>query len=618
MDTQTLPTPESHAFQAEVQQLLHIVVHSIYTDREVFVRELVSNAADALEKRRYEELAAGAAVGGYPLEISIETDDVAKTFTIRDTGIGMTREDLEKGLGTIAHSGTRAFLSALKEKGTRDVSLIGQFGVGFYSVFMVAERVRVETRARHGESRGWVWESDGGGTYTVSEREGLDFGTRIVVALKSGAEEFSRAAEIKRVLRRYSSFVPFPIRMGAETVNTLQAIWAKSPREVEDAQYGEFYKFISGTGEDPLYKLHFTAEAPLDLRVLLYVPGENVERFGLGKMTPQVDLYCRLVMIQKHPEGLLPDWMRFVRGVVDSEDLPLNISRESMQDSALLRRIASTVTSKFIRFLADQAKEDPEKYAQFHAKFGAFIKEGISGDFAHQRELAGLLRFETSATEGGKLASLSDYVARMKPEQKAIYFLSGPSREACEGSPYLDIFRARGLEVVFTRDAADDFVLQSLREFEGKRLLSADSPEVELDPVESASEQALSRADAEDLCGWIRKSLEGRIGSVRVSSRLVGHPGMIVGDGFMTNAMRRVMAAMGREEAPSSAELTLEINPAHPLIVRLHGLRATREDLARDIANGLLDNLLLGAGLMTEIRPIVERYNAMLMRAAGE
>ncbi len=618
MDTQTLPTPESHAFQAEVQQLLHIVVQSIYTDREVFVRELVSNAADALEKRRYEELSSGSAAADGALEISIETDDVAKTFTIRDTGIGMTREELDKGLGTIAHSGTRAFLSALKEGGTRDVSLIGQFGVGFYSVFMVAKRVRVETRSRRGDGRGWVWESEGAGTYTVAERDGLDFGTRITVELKEDAHDFARAAHVKGILRRYSSFVPFPIRMGSETVNTLQAIWAKSPREVEDAQYTEFYKFISHAGGDPLYRLHFTADVPLDLRVLLYVPDENVERFGLGKMTPQVDLYCRRIMIQRHPEGLLPDWMRFVRGVVDSEDLPLNISRESMQDSALLRRISSTVTSKFIRFLADQAKEDARKYADFHAKFGSFIKEGISSDFAHQRDLAGLLRFETSSTPAGELSSLADYVSRMKPEQKAIYFLAGPTREACEASPYLDIFRERGIEVLFTRDAADDFVLQSLREFDGKRLLSADSPEVDLGPVEAKSDAALPRADAEDLCGWLRRSLEGRIGSVRVSNRLVGNPGMVVGDGIMTNSMRRVMATMGREEAPSSAELTLEINPAHPLIVRLRALQATREDLARDIAHGLLDNLLLGAGLMTDMRPIVERYNAMLMRAAGE
>jgi len=616
MTAETTPAPagERHAFQAEVQQLLNIVIHSIYTDKEVFVRELVSNAADALEKRRYESLQAGKPTDA--LDIVIETDDIAKTFAIRDTGVGMTREEMVAGLGTIAHSGTRAFLAKLAEGGGKDVGLIGQFGVGFYSVFMVAEKVTVESRSWQDGATGHVWESDGSGTYSIEPKEGLEPGTRITLTLRDGEEQFSRASDIQRILRRYSSFVPFPIRLGGEAMNTLQAVWAKNPRDVKDEEYNEFFHYIAGSADDPLYKLHFSSDVPIDLKALIYVPTENLERFGFGKMTPQVDLYCKKVLIQKHPEELLPAWMRFVRGVVDSEDLPLNIARESMQDSQLLRRIASAVTSRFLKFLAEQAKENPEQYKKFYATFGAFLKEGVTSDFQHQRDLAGLLRFESSKTTGEETTSLAEYVERMGPDQKDIYFLNGASREAIEAGPYLEIFKARDIEVLYTKDAADDYVLQSLMMFSEKSFRSGDSPDVKLDPLEGNADDSLSRADAEALCGWMRKQLEGRVGSVRVSSRLVTNPAMVVGDGMMTNAMRRMMTLLGREEAPDASSLTLEINPAHPFVVKLNALRQGDEELAKLLSDQLLDGVLLGAGLLSDAQGLVERMNKVLLRAA--
>jgi TNF receptor-associated protein 1 len=333
-------------------------------------------------------------------------------------------------------------------------------------------------------------------------------------------------------------------------------------------------------------------------------------------MTPQVDLYCKKVLIQKHPEELLPTWMRFVRGVVDSEDLPLNIARESMQDSQLLRRIASAVTGRFLKFLGEQAKENPEQYNKFYSTFGAFLKEGVTSDFQHQRDLAGLLRFESSKTTGEETTSLAEYVERMKPDQKDIYFLNGSSREAIEAGPYLEIFTARDIEVLYTKDASDDYVLQSLMMFSEKSFRSGDSPDVKLDPLEGKEEDSLSRSDAEDLCGWMRKQLEGRVGSVRVSNRLVNNPAMVVGDGMMTNAMRRMMTMLGREEAPDASSLTLEINPAHAFVVKLNALRKGDEELAKLLSDQLLDGVLLGAGLLSDAQGMVDRMNKVLLRAA--
>jgi molecular chaperone HtpG len=620
----TPPATERHAFQAEIRQLLDIVIHSLYTEREIFVRELISNAADALEKFRHEALIhPDLPERDRELEVRIALDDQAKSFSISDSGIGMTREEIVTNLGTIAHSGTKAFLSRLSESGGRDVNLIGQFGVGFYSAFMVAKKVTVETRSYHsdpekGDSQGWVWESDGSGEYTLAPREGLSHGTTITIELKDDAAEFANESRIKGIIRHFSSFVAFPVFLKGERVNTVQALWTRPKAEIKEEEYTEFYRFVANASDDPLLRLHFSADAPLAINALLFVPPDNFERLGFGRVKPGVDLYCRKVLILRHPEELLPEWMRFLRGVIDSEDLPLNISREMLQDNRLVRKLSNVISGRFIKFLEEQSKNDPDKFAQFYKTYGSFLKEGVTQDFVHGKDLARLLRFESSTTEKGATTTLTDYVARMKDDQKEIYYINGPSREAIEAGPYIEAFRARGIEVLYTHEPIDDFVLSTLGEFEEKHFVSADSGDLHLpgEEPEQAGE-ALAESDGWALCGWLKTALGDRVREVKISHRLVDSPAVATTEGPMSSAMQRVMMAVNRGgEAPGM--MRLEINPRHGLVRRLHALRSSDEAFAKELAEQLLDNALLAAGLLMDPRGMVARMNRLLERAAGK
>lgn len=368
---------EKKEFQTEVKRLLDIVINSLYTDREIFLRELISNSADALEKLRYQSVVNKEIIGkDLPLEIPILLDDKEHTITITDTGIGMTRDELIENLKTIAHSGSKTFIQQLNESDQKDLSLIGQFGVGFYSAFMVAKKIRLLTRSYLPNETGCEWVSEGLGSYDLRAVEDLPRGTKIILELKEDAHEFAGEARIKEIIREYSSFVPFPIKVNGEQVNTVQAIWTRNKNEVTEEEYNEFYKFIATAHDEPLYRLHFTADAPLAINALLFVPQNNFERFGFGRMQPGTNLYSRKILIQPHSESILPEWLRFVKGVVDSEDIPLNISRETAQDSALIAKLQRVITGRFLRFLDKEAQDDPEKYAEFWSRFNMFIKEG--------------------------------------------------------------------------------------------------------------------------------------------------------------------------------------------------------------------------------------------------
>ena len=413
---------ETKEFQAEVKKLLDIVIHSLYTERDIFVRELISNAADALEKFRHQRLLEKEVFDSHvPLEITIDVDDTSHTLTITDTGIGMTRAEMEMNLGTIAHSGSDTFLADLAEAAKKDISLIGQFGVGFYSAFMAAQKVRVLSRSYVPDAEGHEWSSDGSGSYTLTEEKGLRRGTRIIVELKDDAHEFANEEKIKAIIKQYSNFVPFPIKVKGETVNTVQALWARNKNEIKEEEYTEFYKFIGNAFDEPLQRLHFTADAPLAINALLFVPRENIERLGFGRMKSGVNLYCQKVLIEQHSENILPEWLRFLKGVVDSEDLPLNISRQALQDSALVAKLKKVITKRFLKFLGEQATKDAEKYNGFFADFGIYLKEGVTSDYAYRDEIAKLLRFESSKSEAGMLISLEDYIERMVEGQKEIY-----------------------------------------------------------------------------------------------------------------------------------------------------------------------------------------------------
>ncbi len=613
-------------FKAETKKLLDIVINSLYTEKDVFVRELISNAADALEKFRHQSLTATDVFDDHlPLEISIELDEEKNTLTIIDTGIGMTREELENNLGTIAHSGSNTYLAELVEAAQKDVSLIGQFGVGFYAAFMAGSTVRVQTRSWD-KSEGNEWVSDGAGSFTISEMEGLHRGTKIIVELKDDAKDYAQDWKVSAIVKQYSSFVSFPIKLGGETVNTVQALWTKGRNEITEEEYTEFYKFVANATADPMYKLHFSADAPLAINALLFVPTENFEGFGFGKVDPGVNLYCQRILIDQHSKTILPEWLRFLKGVVDSEDLPLNISRQALQDNALVAKIRKVITKRFLKHLDEQAKKDPEKYLEFWSTFGMYLKEGATSDYEYQKEIGKLLRFESSKSEADKPVSLADYVLRMNPDQEEIYFINGPNRGAIEAGPYVEMFKEKEIEILYTLEPIDDFVLNHLGEFDGKKLVSADRADLSLskdgeeekDNENTTDEEKQAGENMDALTKWMQEVLADNISEVTVSKRLVDAPAMIVNpDSYMTSSMERIMAANRREQGIPGMEKSkkkLEINPKNDLIVRLSELQKTDADFAAQVAHQIHDNAMIQAGLLVDPLQMVERNYKILSR----
>ncbi len=599
-------TPEKHEFQAEIAQLLDIVIHSLYTDKEIFIRELISNAADATEKLRFLQTS-GTEVfqADRPLNISVNTDDTGHTITIADAGIGMTRDELVENLGTIAHSGSKAFLQQVKEN-KENPNIIGQFGVGFYSAFMVATKVTVYTRSYKNDEMGWIWTSDGANSYEIEAGSDLDRGTKIVINLKKDDEEFSTEYRVESIIKRYSNFVGFPIELNGKSVNTISAIWTRSKSELTDADYDEFYKFIGHDIEPPQYRFHFTADAPLAINALLYVPKNSPERPGMPKAESQVHLYCRKILIQSKSKTLLPDWLRFLKGVVDSEDIPLNISRETMQDSALMQKLNKVLSGRFLKFLDDESKSDVDKYNAFFKEFGHYLKEGVVSDYTHRDALAKLLRYETSTSEIA--VAISDYISRMPEEQKEIYFIAAQNRDACLASPYYEGLKAKGFEVLFLFDPWDEFVMDHLREFDGKKLVAAERAEIELDATEKKLDETASRL----LANFMKETLGEKVNEVRVSSRLVDSPAVLVeSDKSMTSSMRRMLKNMNRgAEIPFKHDL--EINANHPMLAGLEASREARPEVAKQVVEQIYDNALISAGLLEDPQAMLKRINSLL------
>jgi molecular chaperone HtpG len=608
-------TPEKHVFQAEIQQLLDLVVHSLYTDKEIFLRELVSNASDAMEKLRHVEATEkNIHQPTLPLEIHITTDEEAKTLTITDYGIGMSHDELVKNLGTIAHSGTKAFLKSVKEGGAVPGNMIGQFGVGFYSAFMVADKVSVHSRAWHADSPELVWTSDGRSGYEIQETSGLDRGSKLVLHLKEDCAEYATESRVKHLIETYSNFVGFPILLNGKRVNEVEALWLKNKSEITDEQYKAFYQFACKAWDEPAYRLHFSADAPLAINALVFAPSENPERMGFGKAEPAVALYCRKVLIDPSPKDLLPDWMRFMKGVVDSADIPLNISRETMQDSALIRKLGSVISKRVIKMFEKEAEADPEKYRGFYRKFDRFFKEGVVTDHPNREALAKLLRFESSLTEPGAVCGFTDYVSRMKDGQESIYYLVGAGREQIESSPYIEAFKARGLEVIYFTDAVDEYVVESLGTFDGKKLVSIRHGGVELED-HAAEGESLSTEQTTALCDFLKTELGDRVVSVSSGKRLVEHPviALVPADG-MSPQMRQMMKAMD-ENFKDEVKVELEINPRHPLVRKLAEAKDANPELAKLVSRQLLDNALISAGLLEDARDTISRMNTLMEKA---
>ncbi len=608
-------TPQKFEFQAEIKQLLDIVIHSLYTEKEIFVRELVSNASDALEKLRHLQLTEKEIFDdNLPLEISVTTEDTAKTITIQDFGIGMTRDEMIENLGTIAHSGSKAFLQALSEGGEKNANLIGQFGVGFYSAFMVAKSVAVYSHSWRHDAPGHVWTSDGSGSYEIEEVEGQRRGTKVVITLKDDCSEYATGSRIERILKQYSAFVSFPIELNATRINTVQALWLRSKNEITDEEYAEFYKFQSHAFDEPRLRLHFSADAPLQINALLFVPQTNPEKFGFSRAEPSVSLYCRKVLIDAAPADLLPEWLRFVKGVVDSEDLPLNISRETMQDKALIEKLNKVITKRFLKMLEEEATGESGAFTAFYEEFGVFLKEGAALDYGHREQLMKLLRFESSFTEKGKLTSLADYVSRMQPDQSDIYFLLGANREAIESGPYLEGFKSRNLEVIFCYEPVDEYVMSNVREFDGKKLTGADRADVKLaDLAANADDGALDGEALTALTTWIKETLGERVDEVKVSGRLVDSPAIALNsDGAMSPHMRRMMRAMSKDAPEPPVRVNLEINPRHAVIKRLAVSREEAPERATLVVEQLLDNALISAGLLDDPTKMIARLTKLL------
>jgi molecular chaperone HtpG len=615
---------QEFTFQAEIKQLLHLLSHSLYQTREIAVRELVSNASDALDKMRYIALTDETRRDTGPLEIVVEGRKEDKQLVIRDSGIGMTHDELVENLGTIAHSGSLDFLKsmAVKPESKADLSLIGQFGVGFYSSFMIADSVRVRTRSYQEEQGGWEWSSDGTGTFRVTPAEGLERGTEVILHLKEDAQDLLEDWHIKSVLRKYSSFVPHPIKVGGEVVNDQKPIWVEPRSQVSEEQYTRFYQHLTHRGDEkPLWHLHLAADSPIQFRAIVYCPPSNVELLGFGRTEHGLNLCVKRIFVQHNCRDLVPEYFRFLYGLVDSEDLPLNVSRETLQDNTVIRRIRNTLVKGVIDRLSQMAEEKPDEYAAFYRQFSMFLKEGVAVDAANRDRLAKLLRFHSTHSEAE--TSLDDYVKRMAAEQKRIYYLGGPDMAAIRKSPNLEIFRRRGLEVLFLSEAVDEFVMSALHTFDGKTLTSIDADELELPGTEVETPETKEEEAKTTAAGFgrvlerFRKALGERVQEVRESKRLTDSPCCLVNaEGGFSTQMRRLLKMTNRE-LPESRRI-FEVNPAAPLIKRLAQLSSNSEHDAFIERCGLqlYTNALALEGALDEPEALVARVQSFMEEAA--
>ena len=610
---------EIFSFQTEVGQLLDIVAGSLYSNREIFLRELVSNASDACDKLRYETLTdPSLAESSDQLSVSLEINKKSKTLSISDNGIGMNHGDLLETLGTIARSGTGAFLESLKEGEKGELGLIGKFGVGFYSAFMVAETVDVLTR-KAGEEKSWQWSSDGKGQFTIEPGEREESGTTVVLHLKKDAKEFLEEARVHHIVKTYSDHISFPVTLGAETLNSASAIWTRAPKDVTEEQHTEFYHHTSHAFDKPWLTLHSRVEGSVSHTSLLYVPSTAPFDLYDAERKSHVKLYVSRVFISENTKGLVPSYLRFLRGVVDSEDLTLNVSREMLQSDPKLAKIKTALSKKVIGALKKKASKAPEEYAHFWENFGAVLKEGLIEDPSLRDKLLEICRF--SSTQNGELTSLSDYVGRCKDGQDAIYYMAGNDMKKISQSPHLEGFRAKGVEVLLLADHVDEFWLQHITEFEGKTFKSVTRGATDLDKI-SGDEEATDDNDAadspalNDLIVAIKMELGGAVKDVRPSKRLTESPVcLIADDGDMDVNMERLLKQHG--QLTDGMPRVLELNPEHRIVKKLAeraaGNEAASDTLLKDAAHLLLDQARIADGeAPADPAEFVRRLSAVL------
>ncbi|XP_026765014.2 heat shock protein 75 kDa, mitochondrial [Galleria mellonella] len=620
---------EKREFQAETRMLLDIVARSLYSDKEVFIRELISNASDALEKFRYLSVSAAAdspqlVETDRPLEIKLTTDKQNRTITFQDSGIGMTKEELTQNLGTIARSGSKSFIEEIKKQGAEQASsIIGQFGVGFYSAFMVAEKIEVYTRSSKSGSPGYRWLSDGSGMYEIQEADGVPVGTKIVVYLKTDCREFADDDTVKNIIKKYSNFIGSLIFLNNEQVNSIKPLWLMEPKEVTQEQHTEFYKFISNSYDKPRFTLHYKTDAPLSIRSILYVPEGKPGLFELSRDSDVgVALYSRKILIKSKAENILPKWLRFVKGVVDSEDIPLNLSRELLQNSALITKLRTVLTNRFLKFMVEMSQKDPVGYDTFYRDYSIFLKEGIvtSQSPLEKEEIAKLLRFESSKLENGVRTSLLDYSKRQKDDQKSIYYLAAPSRELAQSSPYYESLKKRDLEVLFCYEMYDELVLLELKEFGGRSLVSVenDMQKESTDTPDSViGSDTLQQTQVNEIITFLKSNLTGKVFEVRTTQKLDSHPCVIIVPEMAAarHFIRTQAQNLSEENRYALLRPQLEINARHPIIIKLHKLISDDKELANMVAQQLFSNAMVTAGLIVDPRNLITHINDLLVKA---
>lgn len=609
-------------FRAETRQLLNILIHSLYTEREVFLRELVSNASDALTRMNFETLTNREIVDPEAeLGIWITVNPDENTLTLRDTGVGMTREELVENLGTIAHSGARAFLKAAQETKGPITEIIGQFGVGFYSAFMVADWIRVTSRSFQPEAEAYTWYSNGEDTYTLEKAEKAERGTTVVVKLKEDATEFAQENRLREIIRKHSDFIPYPIYLGEDQkqANQRSALWRQSPREIDAEKYNEFYRQFTLDFEPPITHTHLVIDAPVQLYALLFIPSSSEKNMFSMRKEDGLKLYARKVLIQEYSRDLLPEYFRFIQGVVDSEDLQLNVSRETIQSNRVITQIRRALTGRVVDMLKKLAADSTEEnngYTNFWKNFSRFIKEGIATDRESLETLPQLLRFH-SLNSQDRLISLDEYIQNFKPDQKKIYYILGDDDRAAVHSPHLDVFRHAGVDVLLMTDPIDPFVLMALTEYKDTPLANAsvEKPETNSETGEQkeAEQEPVAQDTLDSLVQRFKDALGDRVSDVRGTDRLIDSPARLVDpEGAPNQEMQRAYRAIRQEfEAPKKV---IEINPRHPILKQL-GQRDGSDPIGQIIIEQIYEDALLIEGLHPNPAGMIERIQD-LMKAA--
>jgi molecular chaperone HtpG len=612
-------------FKAEIKQLLDILVHSLYTHKEIFLRELISNASDAMDKLKFESTKGTEIVDNdLPLEINIKANKDGKVLSITDTGIGMTQDELVNNIGTIAKSGTSEFLKVMTENKEDASNIIGRFGIGFYSVFMVAKKVVIKTKSYKKDAKPVQWVSDGLGSYSITPLEDdIKRGTTIEVHLKEDMDEFLEKYRLESIIKKHSSFISFPIKVEGEQVNTQAAIWREPKSNIKPEQYTEFYKFLTYDHEEPLTVIHRSVDAPIQFTSLLFIPKRTMDLFGYNREDYGLDLYVRRVLIQHQNKDLLPEYLSFVKGVVDSEDLPLNISRETLQENVIFTKISNSVTSQVLSHLTTMAEKEEEKYKEFWKEHGKIFKMGYM-DYANQEKFSKLLRFNSSESKDeSDIISLDQYVERMKKDQKEIYYVFGSSREAVALDPHLEIFKSKGLEVLYLYDPMDEFVMEALRKYKDFDIKSVEQADVKkLNKMKSVEDEKkedveeLSKEDKKHFSSLMKKMkdiLGDKVKEVKESKRLSGSPIVLVTpeDGI-SSSMQKIMNLTGKSQTVPTK--IMEVNKNHKLIRNLIKIFKSNDNdpYIKTAVEQLYESSLLLEGFLTDPHKLVDRVNSLL------